>query len=172
MTGRMIECSKSPTVPQITADVCVVGSGAAGAILAHELAARGFRVVVVERGAWRRSADFNQREVDMFAALWKMNGVQFAANFTLNVAQGQCVGGSTVINDAICFRTPSDVLRVWRDDHGIPWASDDHMKPHFDELWQRLRIARVQDESLNRNNRKLKEGAQSLGWSGGNNERH
>ena len=46
-------------------DFCVIGSGAAGAILAEKLASRGRSVVVLEKGGYYDSEDMNQREVDM-----------------------------------------------------------------------------------------------------------
>jgi len=44
-------------------DFVIVGSGAAGGVLAKELATAGFRVVVLEQGPWRRSADFKHDEL-------------------------------------------------------------------------------------------------------------
>jgi len=39
-------------------DVCVVGSGAGGAPMALELARAGFKVVVLEKGAFYKKNDF------------------------------------------------------------------------------------------------------------------
>lgn len=39
-------------------DFVIVGSGAAGGVLAKELATAGFTVIVLEQGPWRRSEDF------------------------------------------------------------------------------------------------------------------
>ena len=44
-------------------DFVVVGSGAAGGVLAGELAESGFRVVVLEQGPWRRNTDFTHDEL-------------------------------------------------------------------------------------------------------------
>jgi choline dehydrogenase-like flavoprotein len=35
------------------------------------------------------------------------------------VVQGALVGGSTVINSAICVRTPPDVFAHWREAYGV-----------------------------------------------------
>jgi choline dehydrogenase-like flavoprotein len=43
-------------------DFVVVGSGAAGGVLAKELSAAGLRVVVLEQGPWRRTEDFTHDE--------------------------------------------------------------------------------------------------------------
>ncbi|MGH7502203.1 MAG: GMC family oxidoreductase [Longimicrobiales bacterium] len=44
--------------PDETVDFVIVGSGAAGGVLAKELATAGFSVVVLEQGPWRRTEDF------------------------------------------------------------------------------------------------------------------
>lgn len=43
-------------------DVCIVGSGVGGAPIAYELAAAGFRVVVLEKGKWHKESDFFKDE--------------------------------------------------------------------------------------------------------------
>lgn len=47
-------------------DFVIVGSGAAGGVLARELSVAGFRVVVLEQGPYRKSADFTHDEVGVF----------------------------------------------------------------------------------------------------------
>lgn len=44
-------------------DFVVVGSGAAGGVLAKELSTAGFSVVVLEQGPWRNAADFKHDEL-------------------------------------------------------------------------------------------------------------
>ncbi|MGC2381895.1 MAG: hypothetical protein WA631_02160 [Nitrososphaeraceae archaeon] len=51
----------------------------------------------------------NQREVDMMPLLWKNVGFNFVDSLRIAIAQGCCLGGSTIINVTVCFDTP---LRV------------------------------------------------------------
>jgi choline dehydrogenase-like flavoprotein len=48
-------------------DFVIVGSGAAGGIIAKELSGHGFRVVVLEQGPYLSEADFTHDEVKVFA---------------------------------------------------------------------------------------------------------
>ncbi len=47
-------------------DFVIIGSGAAGGILAKELSTNGFKVVVLEQGPYRRAADFKHDELTAF----------------------------------------------------------------------------------------------------------
>ncbi|HEX6614926.1 MAG TPA: NAD(P)-binding protein, partial [Gemmatimonadales bacterium] len=49
-----------------TPDFAIVGSGAAGGVLARELASRGFHVVVLEQGPWRQPAQFHHDELGVW----------------------------------------------------------------------------------------------------------
>ncbi len=51
--------------PTDAVDFLVIGAGAAGGVMAKELATAGFRVVVLEQGPWRRASDFKHDEVDV-----------------------------------------------------------------------------------------------------------
>ena len=53
------------------ADVCIVGSSAAGSVLAKELAEQERSAILLERGGYYEGKDMNQRSVDMMPLLWK-----------------------------------------------------------------------------------------------------
>jgi choline dehydrogenase-like flavoprotein len=52
--------------PDDEVDFVVVGSGAAGGVVAKELSTDGFRVVVLEQGPWRTERDFVHDEIKIF----------------------------------------------------------------------------------------------------------
>jgi len=52
--------------PDDEVDFVVVGSGAAGGVVAKELSTAGFRVVVLEQGPWRTERDFVHDEIKVF----------------------------------------------------------------------------------------------------------
>ena len=97
----------------IEADVCVIGSGAGGAIIAYRLAERGMRVVLVERGRYVEPRHFSHDEVRMIGLLYGDGVFQQAEDFRFTILQGSCVGGSTVVNNAVCFDPPDRVLDRW-----------------------------------------------------------
>ena len=89
------------------ADVCIVGSGAGGAIVAYELAQHGLEVLVLERGRYVEPRSFDDNEVGMIGKLYADGVMQQTEDFNFTVLQGSCVGGSTTVNNAVCFRPRS-----------------------------------------------------------------
>jgi choline dehydrogenase-like flavoprotein len=101
------------TGDNLTADVVIVGSGAGASILAHQLVGMGRQVLLVERGGIEYPATFNDDEVDMVSRLYADGALQLSRDFRFQVFQGSCVGGSTVVNNAVCFETPDYILDKW-----------------------------------------------------------
>jgi len=144
-------------------DFVVVGSGAAGAVAAHTLAAAGFSVGIVEEGPWVRTRDFTADANVTFRRLARDAGTQVIEGRSfVPLLQGRGVGGSTVINSAIAWRTPDDVLHDWKARFGVPIAPDD-LAPHFDAIEADLSVREVDDDVLGESSRAFLESAARLG---------
>ncbi len=137
------------------ADVCVIGSGAAGAILGTKLAEGGKSVVLLEKGGYHDGESMNQREADMIPLLWKNAGANFTSNLRIVVAQGCCLGGSTVINDAVCFRIPDIVIDQWNE-KGVTILREQWDQANK-EVSKRINVSEVTEEELNINAKKLRQ---------------
>lgn len=151
-------------------DVCVIGSGAAGAIIASKLSETGKSVVLLEKGGYYDAEDMNQREVDMIPLLWKNGGANFTDNLRIVIAQGQCLGGSTVINDAVCFKTPKIVRDQWRD-LGVD-ISEEEWDRATNEVWNNINVSRVTPEELNKNAMMLKKACEIKNYKSAENNRN
>jgi choline dehydrogenase-like flavoprotein len=88
-------------------DFVIVGSGAAGGILAKELSTNGFRVVVLEQGPYLTEADFTHDEVKVFHGDFLTNHPELQPNTFRKtpdetakahraVVYGRLVGGTSV----------------------------------------------------------------------------
>lgn len=95
-------------------DAIVIGSGAAGGILAYRFAQAGRRVLVLERGPHVDPRDFSEDEVGQYLRLYNEGALQLATDFRLSVLQGMCVGGGTTVNNALCLEPPEAILENWR----------------------------------------------------------
>jgi choline dehydrogenase-like flavoprotein len=112
--------SSPPRAGEPRYDAVVVGSGAAGAILAYRLAESGRRVLVLERGPHVDPGDFSDDEVEQYLRLYNEGALQLVTDFRLQVLQGMCVGGSTTVNNAVCIDPPDEVLAAWERRNGVP----------------------------------------------------
>src|SRR2546430_3954822 len=88
-------------------DFVIVGSGAAGGILAKELSTNGFRVVVLEQGPYLTEADFTHNEIEILALDKLTNHPKLQPNTFRKtpgekakpqraLVYGRCVGGTSV----------------------------------------------------------------------------
>jgi choline dehydrogenase-like flavoprotein len=147
---------------RVSADVVVVGSGAGGAPVAARLAEAGLQVVVLEAGPRLETADFDGEPLHMLPQLMT---AEAARDSGLSVYAGSCVGGSTVVNDALCFRTPREVLVGWRDGFGLGDLGDESFGAFVERAWEDVHASPTDRAHTNRNAHLLAKGARHLGWS-------
>ncbi|MBK7757209.1 MAG: NAD(P)-binding protein [Deltaproteobacteria bacterium] len=90
-------------------DVAVLGAGAGGAAAAYALAQAGHTVAVIEEGRHWRPAQFQRSNPWALRNLYQDQGARAAMGTGgfLPVNGGKGVGGSTLINSAISFKTPA-----------------------------------------------------------------
>ncbi|MBI4209843.1 MAG: GMC family oxidoreductase [Deltaproteobacteria bacterium] len=149
------------------ADVCIIGSGSAGSILAYRLQKAGMRVIVLEEGGYYTNKDFTSNPTEMMGKLYKNRGLMMTVGTpVIPICQGRCVGGSSVINTGTCFRTPISVLEDWEKNEGVEGLSASDLLPHFQDLEQVLGVGPVLEALVGRNNLILKSGLEKLGWRG------
>jgi choline dehydrogenase-like flavoprotein len=151
---------------ELHADVVVIGAGAGGCAVAAALADSGLRVVVLEEGSHWEPTDFEPSTSFAFQRLYQGRGARsLRGNAVIPMPGGRGVGGSTLINSAICFRCPDPVMREWRDTHGCD-LDPDRFDGYFDRIWHTLGVT-VNPVAVQRNNNLVfKEGAEKLGLEG------
>lgn len=103
----------------LTCEYVVVGTGAAGPVLAYYLARAGKDVLLLERGPDVPADKMSQNEVEMVGRLFKDGGAQMNTACDMFLLQGNCVGGSTTLTNGVCFHFPDDVLDAWEAQHGV-----------------------------------------------------
>ena len=139
------------------ADVCIVGAGAAGGIMAHELGRRGVRVVVLESGPrhdFARRGEYVRRYLahddpwrTELPALDRHTSGGTPA-YTLAGRRVRAVGGTTLHWEGYALRFHADDFRV-RSLHGIaddwPLTYDD-LEPYYARVEQALGVAGATDD--------------------------
>lgn len=150
----------------LRAEVCVIGTGAGGAVAAKELAEAGRDVVVLEQGGYHTSADFTQREEEMMPILFEDMGQRATTDQSVLILQGRGVGGSTVHNLCYCFRTPEPILDKWRRENGVRDLSYADLVPSFERVERMLKVKPIEEHEVNPLNDKIRKGCEALGYHG------
>jgi choline dehydrogenase-like flavoprotein len=151
---------------EYTADVCVVGAGPGGAACARQLAAAGLSVVILEEGP--PSSRFRPNLGNAMRYHMQEGGAMVAqGSAPMPIAAGRGVGGGSLVNSAICFRTPDHILEGWVEVLGDERYSPAVMAPVFEELEALLGIGQVTEETAGANNKLIARGAEALGFPGG-----
>lgn len=148
------------------ADVCVIGSGGGGAVIAAEIASAGHDVVVLEQGHHWTKADFTQREDQMLPRLFEEAGMRQTSDGAITILQGRNVGGSSVHNLCYAFRTPDPILGLWEREHGLRGLTPAALAPSFERVERNLAVKPIAEEEVNELNRRIRAGAEKLGYSG------
>ncbi len=162
------DVSIPPLVPAgdrltLDADVCVVGSGAGGAVIASRMAERGHRVVVLETGGQYTAADFHQLELWGYRHLWYKGGATPTADGNVLLLAGGTLGGGTEINWMNCVRTPDLVRQDWVRTYGLDGVDSPEFTRSIDGVEARL-MANQQSALWNSQNLRMKEGCDRLGY--------
>jgi len=148
-------------------DVCVIGSGAGGAVVAKILAEVGRKVIILEEGGFFREEDFGQDVLTMTKLLYRNGGIINTFGWpAILVPVGRCVGGTTTINSGTCFRTPAKVLKKWSDEFGLSSWVPEKMERYFANIEKELNVEPAKWDVLGNNTRTFERGMKELGFSG------
>lgn len=151
----------------VRTQVCVIGSGAGGAVVAKELAEAGIEVCLLEEGAYYRGKDFTGRPREMLDLLYRNHGLTgTVGGLTIPIPLGKCVGGTTTINSGTCYRAPDYVLDAWQREHGVAETDEPHLRPYFERVERELNVHPVPDPIYGNNSRLFERGTTALGFAG------
>lgn len=164
MTIRSFEEARGTTT--LEADVVVVGTGPGGAAIGRALAEGGQRVVFVEEGP--PSSNFKRSMPHTMRYHMQEGGAMMAlGQAPVSVAAGRGVGGGSLINSAICWRTPDEVLDGWSRLLGDDRFSPAAMGPVYDEIGALIGVTLTREEIAGENNQLIVRGARAIGLEAG-----
>lgn len=165
MSGAIYPGSVITRDLELKPDVCIVGSGPGGSVLASKLTAAGLKVVMLEEGGYRTRLNRKLHEEFAFPHLYQDQGLRSTADAGITILQGRTVGGGSVVNWTTSFRTPKNVLETWAREFKVEGLDEAALNPHWEQIEQRLQIHPQPDDQHNPNNAVLVRGCKALGWS-------
>lgn len=128
------------------ADVCIVGAGAAGGVLAYELAKVGLDVVVIEAGPfWDPQNDFASDELSMQRLGWQDTRIVSGKN-PLRMGKnnsGRGVGGGTTHFTGVFLRFHESDFKTYSvDGVGENWPiSYQDLEPYYDKIEKEIAVS-------------------------------
>ncbi|SCZ88008.1 BZ3500_MvSof-1268-A1-R1_Chr2-1g04130 [Microbotryum saponariae] len=113
----------------IDTDILVVGSGAGGGVVSSELAKKGWKVLVVEKGPYVRPEDMSGKPRDGFEQLYEGAGMIATEDGAMNVLAGSTFGGGTTVhvfgietvNWSASLRPQHYLREQWASMHGLDY---------------------------------------------------
>lgn len=151
---------------KLTCDVVVVGSGGGGSVVGAELAEAGYDVIIVEEGRYFSTSHFSGKTGKMVQDLYRDGGATIAMGRPpVMYQEGRTVGGSTVINGGMYWRTPENILKRWSEVNGLSGLTPKELTPYFERVERRTNVALQDESTAGKDNSLLKETAESKGWN-------
>lgn len=168
MQGSIIQGRDCGRRERAECDVAVIGSGAAGAVVAAELAEAGQRVAVLEEGPHVPPDRYGaMRPSETMRHMWRDGGLTFALGLgdtpMINVMMGRCFGGSSALTGGVCFRIPGSVLRDWTLRLGLRELNERALEPCFEAVERAIHVESVPSSMRSRSTSLFVQGAERLG---------
>lgn len=147
-------------------DVAVIGSGAGGAVVAKELSEKGFKVLLIEEGFM---PTLNGDVFNSIVNIYRNSGFEITIPISpsqpfILLPSGRCVGGTTVINEGTCFRTPDSVIKHWNSDFNLNIDLDE-MHGYFDKIERTMNVHCASIQLMGKASTKIAIGCEKLGYS-------
>jgi choline dehydrogenase-like flavoprotein len=147
-------------------DVVVVGSGPAGAVVAHEVAAAGRDVVLIEEGPPFTPDDFVLDGSLSMARTMREGGLRSTrGGLFMPTMQAIALGGGSLVNSAICVRAPDFTLDAWSESYRLRRTTRADLDPHYRAVEDFLGIAPTPDDVQGPRNLLFRDGCAKLGFS-------
>lgn len=163
--AQQVLAAESWTGGEVECEVVVIGTGAGGAVVGHDLAARGHAVVFVEEGQLYHRHSFDGSTVRAYERFYRP---AFAlGNASFPVFLGRMVGGSTAVNGGTAFRAPAWVLDRWCEETGSDALSPARMAPYFDRVEAHLGVGPSSRRHVGPAAEMMQRGCDALGWKHG-----
>lgn len=146
-------------------DVVVVGSGPGGAVVAKQVAEAGRDVVLLEEGEPYGREQFVTDAGESMMRMLREGGMRATrGNIFMPTMQAICLGGGSLINSAICVRSPSWVFDRWAEQFGTHVLTRTMLDRHYDRVEQFLGVEMTPHAVLGERNLLFKRGCDALGY--------
>lgn len=147
-----------------TYDFIIVGAGISGSFIAHGLCKAGCRCLMLEAGKHFTRETYPPTELDGTSQLYWSGGLELNQDAKLVFLRPKCVGGGSIVNQALVDRFDDDAFDSWREVSGVSFFNIKEMEPWYEKAEAELVIQHIPEEYRNRNAMIFQEGFEKLGY--------
>lgn len=144
-------------------DYIIIGSGSSGGLASFLLQESGAKCLLLEAGKHYTKDDFPMSEADYTPRLFWGGGSDFNTDYSMAFLRGKCVGGGSVVNQALMDRFDKVALDDFRSESGVPYLSEEGMDAHYGYVEEKICLQTIPDEHRNQNARVFVKGMDNCG---------
>lgn len=145
-------------------DFIIVGSGASGGVLAHNLHKAGAKCLLIEAGKYFTKDTFPQTEAEYSAQLFWGGGLEFDTRSKTAFLRAKCVGGTTIVNQCLMDRFDDIAFNDWKAQTGVDFMSKEAMASYYEKVENNMVLHVFTKDDFNRNARLFTESCDKLGY--------
>lgn len=132
-------------------DFIIIGSGVSGGRIAFELTNAGAKCLLLEAGREFSAHTFPRHEVDYSTQLFWGGGLEVSTDGHLGFLRARCLGGTSIVNQALLDRFDDIAWSDWRARSGVSFFDSNEMEPHYASVEENISIREIPREHYNRN---------------------
>lgn len=144
-------------------DYIVIGSGAAGGVVAHNLQANGADVLLIEAGKHFRKDTFPLNEADVAAQLYWGGGMEFNKDASMGFLRARMVGGTTIVNQALLDRFDDIAFNDWKAQSNVSFFNTSDMDAYYQKVESFLSCYTFNDSEFNTSAKNFTNACNQLG---------
>jgi choline dehydrogenase-like flavoprotein len=137
-------------------DFVIIGSGVSGGRVAHELTAGGAKCLMLEAGREYGGVGsgaplFPDNEMDYSTQLFWGGGLELSTDGHLGFLRARCLGGTSIVNQALLDRFDDLAWDDWRSRSGVDFFSVGGMESHYQACERSLNVSEVPKDRYGKN---------------------
>lgn len=132
-------------------DFVIIGSGVSGGRIAQELTEGGARCLLLEAGREFDAKTFPSEEIDYSTQLFWGGGLEVSADGRMGFLRAKCLGGTSIVNQALLDRFDDSAWDDWRSRSGIQYLNAEEMEQDYVACAKDLSVSPVPEQYYNTN---------------------
>lgn len=145
-------------------DFIIIGAGVSGGFIAHELQKSGAHCLLLEAGKHYKKMDYPTDEMQANAQLYWGGGIELNKDANLGLLRPKCVGGGSLVNQALVDRFDETAFDLFQKKSGIDYFNTQDFDSFYQKAEQEIAICEISRDNGNHNADIFKEGLEQQGY--------